>query len=899
MKPLAPRTLHAALLLAAAMTAVTATSCVEPPTPALPPATITLDAPLGLGTFEEVRNFGPNPGNLKMFLYSPPGLTDSAPLVVAMHPCTLTASEYRQAGYEPIADEYDFHLLYPEQQTSNNPLRCFNWAGEYGDPTNLRRNEGENASIINMVRHTQANRDIDPSRIFATGHSGGGAMTALLMATWPDVFSAGAILAGVPYNCTTTFTEVSNCLNPGRPQTPDEWARRVRAAFPSFSGQYPRVAVWQGLADNVVNPINATEIVEQWTAVHATDALPDVTDQIDSANHSVFHNDRGQPVVELYEVPGQGHGTFVDPEGGCGRAGGYLLDADICAAFHIARFFGLTGAPITPSDRTPPTLSISSPQDRATLSGPVNITATASDDEALDRVEFLINGTQIASLTAAPFSTTWDTSNLPNGDYNIRAVAFDQAGNSTPDSVTVTLQGGLDDTTPPTVSITSPADGQQASTPVNITADASDDLSLRSLAIIIDDALVADLNAPPFAFSWDASGAPPGPHTITARATDAAGNSADDTITITLTDAPSGAPSLTFTSPAPDTQVHGIITIRIDADDPDGVDQILLFQQDELIGADRAPPFDFLWDASFSPTGPTTLTARAFDTLGNVNTADLPLIVTDPSDGAPLPPVTLRVGKSWWGCHTTATAPTPSPTQPLIFMIFLAIFALAPRGAAPRRPTSTTTKATTAATLMSLMILGCGGEDIFVIVDGDQAAQGQGRFGSPSAIAAFLDDKTLIMESSGIPSHPNGFDENINFGQATQCYHKVTISPLAGRWTVASDLGALTGASDVGQVGSCDRTQVSTRLEFVSTAVLIENVRDDGACFDITATYPGFGQEGRASISPDGTTLRMEFFFKDQATGHRCADGDLGSPTITLDNAAFTGDAVQTYTITP
>jgi hypothetical protein len=90
---------------------------------------------------------------------------------------------------------------------------------------------------------------------------------------------------------------------------------------------------------------------------------------------------------------------------------------------------------------------------------------------------------------------------------------------------------------------------------------------------------------------------------------------------------------------------------------------------------------------------------------------------------------------------------------------------------------------------------------------------------------------------------------------------------------------------------------MSQELTFDSTAVLFENFKNNGACFDMTATYSAFQQEGRGSISADVKTLTLELFFKDQATGHRCADGDVGAPTIKLPGAMFTGNAKQVYTI--
>ncbi len=214
---------------------------------------------------------------------------------------------------------------------------------------------------------------------------------------------------------------------------------------------------------------------------------------------------------------------------------------------------------------------------------------------------------------------------------------------------------------------------------------------------------------------------------------------------------------------------------------------------------------------------------------------------------------------------------------------------------------------------MLTALVGCDIEDVYVYRDGgvgaapvqedpmeDPVMRDPERrpLTSEAQILAFLDGKTITMPAAAVPSHPNGFDQNVNFGQATQCIHEVQMSVAGGAFRVATSMGTLNGAPEVEDVGSCDRdTPDGNELTFDTTAARIENVRDDGGCFDITLTYAGFGQEGRGAVSADRTEIRLELFFRDQAVGHRCADGDVGEPTITLNQETFTGDAVQRYRV--
>jgi hypothetical protein len=167
-------------------------------------------------------------------------------------------------------------------------------------------------------------------------------------------------------------------------------------------------------------------------------------------------------------------------------------------------------------------------------------------------------------------------------------------------------------------------------------------------------------------------------------------------------------------------------------------------------------------------------------------------------------------------------------------------------------------------------------------------------------INAYLEGKTMTMQGADIPSHPNGYNEDVNFGSASQCYAKVAISQLSGQFNVSSDLGTIVANADGGIVGACDHTRVATAA-FTSTAVLIDNVQGNATCFDITATYNGFSQEGRGKITDDGKTVTLELFFGGQATGHRCADGAVGATGVQIsvqgNTVPFTGNAQQVYRI--
>ena len=305
--------------------------------------------PSGLQTAEpptnplkEVTGFGSNPGNLRMFTYVPDDLPSGAALVVVLHGCTQTAAGYDHgAGWSTLAARYGFALLLPEQQTANNPKRCFNWFLR-GD---TERGRGEALSIRQMVDRMVRDLAIDRRKIFVTGLSAGGAMTSVMLATYPDVFAGGAIIAGLPYRAATKVSEAYQSMFSVRERTAGEWGDLVREASP-HRGPWPRVSVWHGDADAIVVPQNAAEIVKQWTDVHGLPAAPARTDVVDGYPREVWCDASGEIAIESYTITSMAHGTPLAPgsEGEqAGVAGAFLLDVGISSSYHIAKFFGLTG----------------------------------------------------------------------------------------------------------------------------------------------------------------------------------------------------------------------------------------------------------------------------------------------------------------------------------------------------------------------------------------------------------------------------------------------------------------------------------------------------------------------------------------------------------------------------
>ncbi|RKH14789.1 esterase [Corallococcus sp. CA053C] len=521
----------------------------------------------------QVTSFGTNPGNLRMWTHVPASMPANAPLVVAMHGCTQTAAAYANTGWSALAGSLKFYVVYPEQVSGNNSTSCFNWF----EPGDTARGQGEALSIKQMVDQMKATYSIDPSRVFVTGLSAGGAMTHVMAATYPDVFSGAAVMAGIPYGCATSMTGGFSCMSPGVDKTPTAWRDLVRGAFPTYTGAYPRISIWHGTSDFTVKNTNLTEGVEQWTAVHGIDLTEDVNETVAGYPHKVYKDAAGRALVETYSLTGMGHGTPIDPAFNfpgttvaCGTAGAYVLDTDICSTWYVAKFFGLDN-----TDSVAPTVSLTAPGNGSTVSGAVQVTATAADNVGVSRVEFFIDNALAGTDPAAPYAFTWNSATAANGIHALVARAYDAAGNTaTSSTVTVTVTGGTSDTTAPTVSFTAPTAGATVSGAVTLAANATDDRGVTKVEFLVDGAVVgqgaAAAQAGRFELSWDTTAYATGTHTLQARAYDAAGNSAVSASVLVTVARTSASFTEGFSANGPDNAGWSLTTWALDASDQTG-----------------------------------------------------------------------------------------------------------------------------------------------------------------------------------------------------------------------------------------------------------------------------------------------------------------------------------------
>ncbi|HZH18496.1 MAG TPA: Ig-like domain-containing protein [Archangium sp.] len=275
-------------------------------------------------------------------------------------------------------------------------------------------------------------------------------------------------------------------------------------------------------------------------------------------------------------------------------------------------------------DNTAPTAALGAPAHNTTIRGTVLVSATASDNLGVARVEFYAEETLIGTDTNSPYEVSWNSASMADGYRTIKAKAYDSAGNSgTSASNLVYL-----DNTLPNVTITSPAQEALLRGTAVITATASDNQGLARVEFYDGATLLGTDATLPYQVSWNTAGAANGAHTLTAKAFDSVGNVRTSTaVTVTLDNS---APTTALTAPAQGASVRGIVAVSATASDNLGVDRVEFYAGTALLGTVTTAPYVVSWDTTALASGSViTLTTRAYDAAGNVTVSAAHTVTVD------------------------------------------------------------------------------------------------------------------------------------------------------------------------------------------------------------------------------------------------------------------------------
>ena len=276
-------------------------------------------------------------GNRPYFVYTPVNyqVGTAVPLLVLLHGCSQTALDFATGtSMNLLAEQYGFVILYPQQTSRYNQNLCWNWF----TPANQSRGSGEPASIVAMIQAIQQDTThwtIDPSRICVAGLSAGGAMAVILGATYPDLFAAIGVHAGMEYQAATNVSSGINAMRRGGPD-PLQQGSLAYTAMDSFSRIVPTI-VFHGTNDEVVAPINGDQVIQQWMQTdrlasngsytadftRPTSITPGQVPNGRSYTTTTWNAANGDEVQSYWKIVRMGHawsggnlgGSFTDPLG--------------------------------------------------------------------------------------------------------------------------------------------------------------------------------------------------------------------------------------------------------------------------------------------------------------------------------------------------------------------------------------------------------------------------------------------------------------------------------------------------------------------------------------------------------------------------------------------------------
>jgi poly(hydroxyalkanoate) depolymerase family esterase len=272
------------------------------------------------GRFVE-RSYTNGAGTRSYKLYIPSSYTGQAvPLIVMLHGCTQNPDDFATGTrMNALAEEHTFLVAYPAQAGNANMQKCWNWF----QASDQQRGRGEPSIIAGITGQVVEEYNVAEGRVYIAGMSAGGAMAAIMGATYPDLYAAIGVHSGLAPGSAHDMPSAFTAMRQGGPVTV-----RTETSGGERTEIVPTI-VFHGDRDTTVHPRNGDRLLahldggRNGSSPRVRTRQGQVPGGYEYTTRFTYYDADGRAIVERWSVHGLAHawsggsypGSYTDPRG--------------------------------------------------------------------------------------------------------------------------------------------------------------------------------------------------------------------------------------------------------------------------------------------------------------------------------------------------------------------------------------------------------------------------------------------------------------------------------------------------------------------------------------------------------------------------------------------------------